>query len=284
MPKIGQKESILKDNIYTPKFRIDEKNILNTNIEINKQYKYNQNLIVDAVKNGMIMTILYRGEEDKWRGGRERTICPLVLGTNKNTKNTLIRGWHLDGYSVHLKSNVEKVWRLFNVENIKSITFTGDYLRMPPKNYKMNDRTMTERTIVRANFNEIRNNQNRLIKSGQIESEEESQVNDKLSIAKINVENLDKTLDLVNPFNNDILSNYSKNPGSVKISILKKGNNLVCLVGAIGTINRSVVLYDGNNKLGTYKTIETFTGDKFNNYKRILGKTQMPIYNFLGKK
>jgi len=67
------------DNILDP-------NII-PNFPINKPMKFDQSLMVKAIEYGLVILINYRGEKDKWRGGRERTIQPMVLGINNNTKN-----------------------------------------------------------------------------------------------------------------------------------------------------------------------------------------------------
>ena len=146
------------------------------NFPINKPVRFNEDLLKKAIKYGLVILINYKGDKDKWRGGRERTIQPMVLGVNRNTKNMLIRGWHLEGWSVSKRAETKKVWRLFKTENIMSMTFTGNFFRLPPLGYKMNDRVMTERTLAKADFNEIRRNQNSLLKGGQIQAEDETTI------------------------------------------------------------------------------------------------------------
>ena len=121
---------------------------------INKPVKFDVELMKKAIKYGLVILINYRGEEDRWKGGRERTIQPMVLGVNKNTKNMLVRGFHLEGWSVSQKAETKKVWRLFKTDNIVSMTFTGNFFRLPPIGYKMNDRVMTEKILAKADFNE----------------------------------------------------------------------------------------------------------------------------------
>lgn len=290
------RESIRNDNFYTNKYRLNEQNNPFKDFEVNKVYKYNQAKLIKAIKYGMIINILYKGEEDTWKGGRERTIAPLVLGINTNTKNHLIRAYHLDGYSVSEKKDVEKVWRLFNKDNIISMSFTGNYIRMAPKNYKLNDRIMTEKTIQRADFNVIRRNQNNLVKKGSLELEAETDISSKKTIEKIQIQETNSHIDLVNPWNNDVLKNRKNEAQQIKVTILKSmiGNNFICLIGALGTINKSVVIYafEYNEekdyweevKKGTYKVIESFTADKFNEHKSVKGKTHMPIYTFKSKR
>ena len=136
------------------------------NLPINKPVKFDIQKMITAIEYGLVILINYRGDEDKWRGGRERTIQPMVLGRNANTKNMLVRGWHLEGWSVSQKAETKKIWRLFKTDNIMSMMFTGNFFRLPPKGYKMNDRLMTETILARADFNVIRKNQNKLLQAG----------------------------------------------------------------------------------------------------------------------
>ena len=67
-------------------------------------------LLIKAIQYGMALTISYRGDKDKWRGGRIRTIYPMSLGVNHNTGNKLLRTFHVEGWSVH-KQNTTKITR-----------------------------------------------------------------------------------------------------------------------------------------------------------------------------
>lgn len=282
---------IRNDQFYTPKLILEQNNDNNDIVpgfEVNKKFKYDQNLMIKAIQNGMILNILYKRKDDRWKGGTERVICPMNLGINKNTKNTLLRAWHLEGYSKSNKGEAKKIWRLFiaDQKHLKSMTFTGDFMRLPPKGYKMNDRIMTEKTIQRANFNEVRRNQNKLIQANKIEAEEQAQINDKVTIAKIQVDNTGQEINLREPWNNPILEKQQNNPNLVKISVLKSiiGNEFICVVGAIGTIGRSVKVYENNSLIGTYKCLDAFTGDEFQNHKSVRNVSQMPLFTFQGKK
>lgn len=269
------------------KLRLNEdKNILDQNIipnfPINKSMKFDQSLMVKAIEYGLVILINYRGDKDKWRGGRERTIQPLVLGINKNTKNMLVRGWHLEGWSVSNKRETKKVWRLFKTDNIMSMTFTGDFFRLPPKGYKMNDRIMTEKTIIRADFNRIRMNQNKLLQSGKIQDEEETTLGNKNStvVSKIEITNTNSKLDLKLPWNNSLLD---KNQSSkTKISILRSifGREYIAIVGALGTVGKTVKVYEDDKLLGNYKTIKSFIGNDFNKNRVIDSQNIFDLYVF----
>jgi len=262
------------------------------NFPINKPVKFQENLMKKAIENGLVILINYRGEEDKWRGGRERTIQPMVLGINKNTKNMLLRGWHLEGWSVSQRSETKKVWRLFKTENIMSMTFTGNFFRLPPQGYKMNDRVMTERIISKADFNVIRRNQDSLLKGGKIQSEDETTIATTTGgVISIELSNTDSTIDFKAPSKNQLINknNYDNvrflrdsSTQSMKFSIMRSmfGNKYLAIVGAVGTVGRTVKIYDGKKLLGNYKCIKSFLGSELNKNKNINNQSTFDLYVF----
>ena len=286
------KSSTKNDSIFVKKYKLfeDQQEVMDIvpNFPVNKRINYNESKMIQAIKNGMILLIKYKSDDDK-SGGGERVIYPMNLGINKNTKNTLLRAWHVEGYSQSGNGSNEKVWRLFDTKNIEHITFTGNFFRLSPINYKQNDRVMTERTIQRADFNEIRRNQNKLIQLGKIESESETTIGSENTISKIDIQSTSQIIDLMNPWSDEIMIETRKkinDDKSFKMSVLKSvlGDDWIFLIGATGTINKSVKVYNGSDLLGTYKTIAAFTADEINKYKRVRGKSSMDIYIFVGKK
>jgi len=255
---------------------------------VNKRIPYDRAKMVQAIKNGMVILILFRGttgkSKDKWKGGRERVIYPMVLGVNKNTKNELVRGWHLEGYSVSQKKESKKVWRLFKTSGIKAMLFTGHFYRLPPKGYKMNDRVMTERTIARADFGTIRRNQEALIKAGKIEAEEKQTLQSQTQggTAKIQIKNSGTVLNLQDPWSNELIKNSKKNPEEVKISILKTifANEYIAVLGAKGEPNKTVKVYEGKKLLGSYKTIESFDGKEMKGKSNVKNITEFDLFVF----
>jgi hypothetical protein len=280
--------------VYGPRIYEDQQidpNII-PNFPINKPVKFSEDLLKKAIKYGLVILINYRGEKDKWRGGRERTIQPMVLGVNKNTKNMLVRGWHLEGWSVSQRAETKKVWRLFKTDNIISMTFTGNFFRLPPQGYKMNDRIMTEVIKAKADFNEIRRNQNILLKGGKIQAEEETTISKPTGgVVGIELTNSNSILDLKTPSKNLLINKknldqvrFLKDPStqSMKFSIMRSmfGNKYLAIVGAIGTVDRQVKVYDGKTLLGNYKTIKSFLGSDLENNKIIDNKSQFDLYVF----
>lgn len=262
------------------------------NFPINKPVKYNEDLMKKAIKYGLVILLNYRGEKDAWKGGRERTIQPMVLGQNKNTKNILVRGFHLEGWSVSQRAETKKVWRLFKTENIVSMTFTGNFFRLPPQGYKMNDRIMTERTLAKADFNEIRRNQNTLLKGGQIQAEEETTISKATGgVTSIELSNSNSKLDLKNPYKNLLINKKNldqvrflkdTSTQSMKFSVMRSmfGGKYLVIVGAIGTIDRQVKVYDGKNLIGNYKTIKSFLGSDLDKNKIVDNQNIFDLYVF----
>jgi hypothetical protein len=262
------------------------------NFPINKPVKFNVDLMKKAIKYGLVILLSYRGEKDGWRGGRERTIQPMVLGINKNTKNMLVRGFHLEGWSVSQKAETKKVWRLFKTDNILSMTFTGNFFRMPPVSYKMNDRIMTERTLARADFNEIRRNQNTLLKGGQIQAEDETTIATQTGgVVSIEITNSNSQIDFKMPSKNLLINKKNfdalrflrdSSTQSLKFSVMKSmfGNKYLVIVGAVGTLNRQVKIYENKKLLGNYRCIKSFLGSDLDKNKIIDNQSIFDLYVF----
>jgi len=262
------------------------------NFPINKPVKFNEDLMKKAIKYGLVILISYRGDRDGWKGGRERTIQPMVLGINKNTKNMLVRGFHLEGWSVSQRADTKKVWRLFKTDNIVSMTFTGNFFRLPPLGYKMNDRVMTERILAKADFNEIRRNQNALLKGGQIQAEDETNIATQTGgVVSIEISNSNSKIDFKMPSKNLLINKKNfdairflrdSNTKSLKFSIMKSmfGNKYLVIVGAVGTINRQVKVYENKKLLGNYRCIKSFLGSDLDKNKIIDNQSIFDLYVF----
>jgi len=288
---IERRDSTINDTSFVKKVRWDKLNEAQNAMDIvpgfpvNQRMKYDRAKMVQAIQNGMVLLLLYSGDKDKWKGGRERHIYPMVLGINSNTGNELIRGWHLEGFSVSQKKETKKVWRLFKTSNIKAMIFTGNFYRLPPKGYKLQDRVMSERTIVRADFNTIRRNQETLIKAGKIEKEEEVkiQAQQQVGTAKISIKKTETILNLKQPWENELIKSSKNKPNDVKITILKTvfTNDYIAVLGATSEPGKTVAVYDENKKLlGSYKTIISFTGDKFRQNTKVQNISEFDLYTF----
>jgi hypothetical protein len=84
-----------------PRFNL-KKSTQIANIPINEPIKPTQEVIIKAIKYGMVFLINYKGAEDKHFAGHERVIYPMVLGRSSSGK-FLLRGYHLNGWSVSSK-------------------------------------------------------------------------------------------------------------------------------------------------------------------------------------
>lgn len=272
---------LIEDNEYIPRFSL--KNIKDiANIPINEPVKYSDELMIKAIKYGMIFLINYKGEEDKHFAGHERVIYPMVLGRSTQGKS-LLRGWHLNGWSVSQKRHINKIWRLFRTDRILSMTFTGSFYRLAPAGYNMNDKGMRGGIIARADFNEIRKNQQNLVKQNKIQDREEVTLGDEQrKFATIRIKKTDTQLDLTNPFENAYINN-SKDMANVRISFLKSiyGNKYAAVLGALGQPGNTVKILDEKGiNLGVYKVLDSITGQVLKNIKKVKGNTIYDLYLF----
>lgn len=290
---IGLVQSTKLDELFVPKVRWDKINESQKVMDIvpgfpvNKRMPYNRQKMIKAIQYGMIVLFYYKGEDEKKAGGQggERAIYPMVLGVNRNTKNELIRGWHLLGHSFSGGAGTEKVWRLFKSDNIDYMMFVGNFYRLGPKGYKMNDRVMTERTIQRADFNTIRRNQNRLIQANKIESEKVTTIGEKgqAIVNKIEIKNTGTQLDLKKIYDNELIE--KKNIDQVKVSFMKTvfNNEWLVIIGAIGAEGKSVKVYEEKKLLGTYKTVKAVRGKELLKTKNVKGQQEFDVYSFIKK-
>ena len=235
-----------------------------------------------AIRYGMMFLINYKGAEDKHFTGHERIIYPMVLGRSSQGK-VLLRGWHLNGWSVSQRRHINKIWRLFRTDRILSMTFTGSFYRLPPSGYNMNDKAMRGGFIAKADFNEIRRNQQALVNQNKIQNREEGTIGEKdKTFASIQVKETDTQVDLMKPFENSYINN-NKDMAGLRISFLKSiyGNKYIAVLGALGQPGNTVrVLTDKQNNLGIFKVMDSITGDVLKSIKNIKGNAIYDLYMF----
>jgi hypothetical protein len=273
--------TLREDKEFIPRFSF--KNISEfKNIPINEPIKYNQDIMVKAIKYGMIFLLNYKGEEDKHFAGHERVIYPMVIGRSSKGK-ILVRGWHLNGWSVSKNRHVNKIWRLFRADRILSMTFTGSFYRLAPQGYNMDDKGMRGGIIARADFNAIRRNQQNLVKQNYLQNREEISLGDEeKKFATIRIKNTDSQLDLTKATENPYINNL-KSVENVRISFLKSiyGSQYVAVLGAIGRPGNTVkVLTDDGQNLGVYKVMDSTTGEILKNVKNVKGNNIYDLYIF----
>lgn len=278
---VKENYELIEDNEYLPRFSL--KNVKDiSNIPINEPIKFSEENIIKAIKYGMIFLINYKGEEDTHFSGHERVIYPMVLGRSTKGK-ILLRAWHLNGWSVSSKRHINKIWRLFRADRILSMTFTGSFYRLAPAGYNMNDKGMRGGIIAKADFNEIRRNQQNLVKQNKIQNREEVSLEDeKRKFVSIKITETDTTIDLTKALENPYINNI-KDMASVKLSFLKSiyGNKYIAVLGALGQPGNTVkVLNQRGINIGVYKVLDSVTGQVIKNIKKVKGNSIYDLYLF----
>ena len=195
----------------------------------------------------------------------------------------LLRAWHLNGWSVSQKRHINKIWRLFRADRILSMTFTGSFYRLPPAGYNANDKGMRGGIIIKADFNEIRRNQQNLVKQNKIQNREEVTLGDEQKkFTTIRVKSTDTQLDLTKPFENAYIEN-SKDIEGVKISFLKSiyGNKYYAILGALGNPGNTVkILNEKGINIGVFKVLDSVTGKVLKSIKKVKGNAIYDLYIF----
>jgi len=226
--------------------------------------------------------INYKGEKDTHFAGHERVVYPMVLGRSSKGK-LLIRGWHLNGWSVSKNRHINKIWRLFRADRILSMTFTGSFYRLAPAGYNMNDKGMRGGIITKADFNVIRKNQQNLVQQNVVQNREEVTLSqEKTQFVTIRVKNTDSKLDLTKPLENAYINNL-KNVQNVRISFLKSiyGNQYVAILGAMGEPGNTVKIIDEKGKnIGVYKVLDSTTGQVLKSITKVKGNAVYDLYIF----
>jgi len=278
---VKQYYPIKEDNEFIPRFSL--KNVTDiANIPINEPIKYSDEVMIKAIKYGMIFLINYKGEEDDHFAGHERVIYGMVLGRSSKGK-TLLRGWHLNGWSVSNKRHINKIWRMFRTDRILSMTFTGSFYRLAPAGYNMNDKGMRGGIIAKADFAAIRRNQQALVNQNKIQPREEVELGTpEKKFSSIIVKDTESQLDLTKVAENAYINDI-KDVAGLKITFLKSvyGNKYLAVLGALGQPGNTVkVNTDKNNQLGVYKVLDSITGQVLKSIKNVKGNTIYDLYIF----
>jgi len=273
--------NLIEDNEFIPRFSLNNVKEI-SEIPVNKPIKFTQEILTKAIKYGMIFLINYKGEKDGHFAGHERVIYPLVLGKSSQGK-LLIRGWHLNGWSISQKRHITKIWRLFRADRILSMTFTGSFYRLPPAGYNMNDKGMRGGIIAKADFNIIRKNQQDLVKQNKIQNREEVTLGtEERKFITIKIKETNTTLDLLKPFENAYINN-SKDKSTLRVSFLKSiyGNKFVAILGALGQPGNTVkVLNEKGTNIGVFKVLDSITGDVLKSIKKVKCNSIYELYIF----
>lgn len=278
---IKENNKLREDNEYVSRFKLKNYTEL-AGVPINEPMKPTNDIMVKAIKYGMIFIFNYKGEKDKYFAGHERALLPLVIGRSSKGK-FLLRAYHLSGWSVSSNRHIKKVWRLFRMDRVLSITFTGSFYRLPPSGYNMEDKGMRGGIISRADFNEIRKNQQNLVKKEEIQNKDDVTMKEEgRSFATVKIKATNTKLDLMNALDNAYINNV-KDLRNTRISFLKSiyGNKYIAIIGAIGSPGDTVkILDDRGINLGVFKVLESTTGDVLKRIKNIKGNKIYDLYIF----
>ena len=272
---------IKENSEFVPRFSL--KNVSDiAKIPINEPIKYSDEVMIKAIKYGMIFLINYKGEGDSHFSGHERVIYGLVLGRSSKGK-TLLRGWHLNGWSLSNNRHINKIWRLFRTDRILSMTFTGSFYRLAPSGYNMYDKGMRGGIIARADFNEIRRNQQNLVNQNKIVNRDEVSLGTADSkSSSIIVKDTETQLDLIKAMENTYIKD-SKDMKTLRISFLKSiyGNKYIAVLGALGQPGNTVkVKTDKGTDLGNFKVLDSINGDILKSIKNVKGNSLYDLYIF----
>lgn len=279
-----QKYKLNEDNEYVPRFSL--KNVREIEkVPINEPMKPDMDLVIKAIKFGMVFLMNYKGEKDKHFAGSERTFYPLVIGKS-STGKILIRGYHLTGWSVSSNRQMKKIWRMFRLDRVLSMTFTGSFFRLPPAGYNMEDKGMRGGIIARADFNQIRKNQQVLIKAKEIQDKEELSLSDgDRKFITIKISDTESEIDLKSPMDNQYVNN-SVDVKNLRMSFLKSiyGNKYIAVMGTYGQAGNTVkVLDERGQNLGVYKVMDSIDGEQLKRIKNIKGNSIYKLYLFIQK-
>jgi hypothetical protein len=278
---IRENYELSEDQEYIPRFTLKGSKEI-SNIPINTPVKPTQDIIVKAIKYGMIFNVTYKGKEDNLPSGHERTVYPLVIGRSSKG-NILIRVYHLVGWSVSANRHIDKIWRMFRLDRVLSITFTGSFYRLPPSGYNMNDKGMQGGIIARADFNEIRRNQQSLVKANQIQNKDEVTLSeDDRTFVSVRVKSTETQLDLNKALDNPYINNV-KDIANVRISFLKSiyGNKYIALLGAMGKPgNTTKLINEKGVNLGVFKVLDSVSGSVLKRIRNVKGNSIFDVYIF----
>jgi hypothetical protein len=147
----------------------------------------------------------------------------------------------------------------------------------------MNDKGMRGGFIARADFNEIRRNQQNLVQQNKIQNREEVTMGDEQrKFVSIRVKETETQIDLLKPMENAYVNNI-KDTAGLRISFLKSiyGNKYVAVLGALGQPGNTVkILTEKGINLGVYKVLDSVTGQVLKSIKNVKGNSVYDLYLF----
>lgn len=265
------------DTTLVPRFSLKDTEVFQ-DFPANTPTKFSPELILKAIEWGMIIQLDYKGDEDGKMEGHERTIYPMVLGKSKDDK-FLIRGYHLNGWSVSNGGNVEKEWRLFRADRILSMSFTGAFFRLAPSGYnETGDKSMTK-ILGQADFNKIRNQQQQLLQKNKIDTVDRVILN---KIKQVDAKDLNYNLKLISPWANNVIP--KKDAKSIRITFAKPviGNGRwIAIVGTSIEPNSIFKLKVDNEVVASYKSAKWVMADELDKLGTVEQQVEFKTYMFL---
>lgn len=124
-----------------------------------KRIKFDINVMKQAIESGQEIGMIFQSDNDKYRMPiwKTRIVQPMVMGYDKKGQ-LVIRGIHVTGQSEKKaietgkrSAEANNEWRLFKVDNIKSIFLTGRlFQKVSLPGYNPNDSAMNS---IIAKFN-----------------------------------------------------------------------------------------------------------------------------------
>lgn len=146
----------------------------------NERFPYSDEIMKQAIKQGRELGMSFKSNNDKYQMPvyKHRVIRPVAMGISEKN-NTVVRGLHVIGQSEKKaresgvrSAEAEGEWRLFNVDNISKIWFTGNFFDKAPNGFNPNDRGM--KTIITVfNPSIAKAEQEKILKSQELPSNQE---------------------------------------------------------------------------------------------------------------
>ena len=237
-----------ENNLFIPRFTLKGFDIFD-DFPINTKVEFSEERILKAINYGMIVNIQYHGEEDDSSSGHDRVIYPMIYGRTKEDNKYVMCGYHLKGFSVSEGTYTEKVWRIFRTDRILGMDFTGAFFRLAPDGYNANHKSI-KNILASADLNDIRNNQQELIKLQAIQPKDDMIF--KVSNVKLKVKPMNFNFKVFNPYELNVLKKSEEN--ITRVSFLKSvvGNNYICIIGISVEKNITVGILDDGKDIGKY--------------------------------
>jgi hypothetical protein len=147
----------------------------------------------------------------------------------------------------------------------------------------MNDRGMLGGIIARADFNEIRRNQQSLVQANKIQDKQEITLSEEgRAFIAVRIKSTDTKIDLLKPFENAYVNNI-KDVKNIRISFLKSiyGNKYIAILGAMGKPGSTVKLLDEKGiNLGVFKCLDSISGETLKRIRNVKGNREFDVYVF----